>query len=164
MNTLHAVNTRSVSPLLYTSPTTKNICYLKVFSLVEKKRKRLVCSLHIYVYVFVWGHTCPVHYCTNKTTMLLLLLCCLMSSDVSWHIRDKLRPVPKHGSILLYVHKNQKMERPGRPPRLSHSSWAMKKITVDEEKVMYALTQAHALFQTPYLKTSSAFISPFWTR
>ena len=25
-----------------------------------------------------------------------------MSSDVSWHIRDKLWPVPKHGSINLY--------------------------------------------------------------
>ena len=25
--------------------------------------------------------------------------CCLMSSDIIWHIRDKLRPVPKHGSI-----------------------------------------------------------------
>ena len=24
----------------------------------------------------------------------------LMSSDVGWHIRDKLRPVPKHGSII----------------------------------------------------------------
>ena len=26
-------------------------------------------------------------------------LCCLMSSDVSWHMRDKLRPMPKHGSV-----------------------------------------------------------------
>ena len=26
---------------------------------------------------------------------------CLMSSDVSWHIRDKLWPMPKHGSIIL---------------------------------------------------------------
>ena len=34
--------------------------------------------------------------------------CCLMSSDVSWHIRDKLWPMPKHGSIILYVHGNQK--------------------------------------------------------
>ena len=33
---------------------------------------------------------------------------CLMSSDVSWHIRDKLWPMPKHGSIILYVHGNQK--------------------------------------------------------
>ena len=35
-------------------------------------------------------------------------LCCLMSSDVGWHIRDKLRPMPKHCSILLYVHGNHK--------------------------------------------------------
>ena len=33
---------------------------------------------------------------------------CLMSSDVGWHIRDKLRPMPKHGSINLYVHGSQK--------------------------------------------------------
>ena len=29
-----------------------------------------------------------------------------MSSDVSWHIRDKLWPMPKHGSVNLYVHGN----------------------------------------------------------
>ena len=29
----------------------------------------------------------------------LLLSWCLMSSDVIWHIRDKLWPMPKHGSI-----------------------------------------------------------------
>ena len=29
-----------------------------------------------------------------------------LSSDVGWHIRDKLRPVPKHSSVLLYVHGN----------------------------------------------------------
>ena len=45
---------------------------------------------------------------------------CLMSSDVMRHIRDKLWPMPKHGAINLYVHGN-----PGRPPRLSHSSWTM---------------------------------------
>ena len=32
----------------------------------------------------------------------------LMSSDVSWHIRDKLWPMPKQGSIILYVYGNQK--------------------------------------------------------
>ena len=35
-------------------------------------------------------------------------------------------PVPKHGSVLLYVHRNRRLirdRRPGRPPRLSHSSW-----------------------------------------
>ena len=31
--------------------------------------------------------------------ILLLLSWCLMSSDVIWHIRDKLWPMPKHGSI-----------------------------------------------------------------
>ena len=31
--------------------------------------------------------------------VLLLLSWCLMSSDVIWHIRDKLWPMPKHDSI-----------------------------------------------------------------
>ena len=67
--------------------------------------------------------------------------CCLVSSDISWHIRDKLWPMPKHGPIILYVHGNLmvsvdvknywtmlrlvRTDSPGRPPRLSHSSWTM---------------------------------------
>ena len=39
---------------------------------------------------------------------VVMMKWCLMSSDVSWHIRDKLWPMPKHGSIILYVHRNQK--------------------------------------------------------
>ena len=35
---------------------------------------------------------------------LMMMNWCLMSSDVSWHIRDKLWPMPKHGAINLYVH------------------------------------------------------------
>ena len=38
----------------------------------------------------------------------VVVKCCLMSPDVSWHIRDKLWPMPRHGSIILYVHGNQK--------------------------------------------------------
>ena len=37
----------------------------------------------------------------------LMMKWCLMSSDVSWHIRDKLWPIPKHASIILYVYGNQ---------------------------------------------------------
>ena len=33
---------------------------------------------------------------------------CLMSSDVGLRIRDKLRPMPKYGSINLHVHGSQK--------------------------------------------------------
>ena len=43
-------------------------------------------------------------------------------------IWDKLRPMPKHGLILLYVHGNLRLVRtdsPGQPPPLSHSSWTM---------------------------------------
>ena len=50
-------------------------------------------------------------FTTSSTVVFLLVMMmswCLVSSDVSWHIRDKLWPMPKHGSIILYVHGNQK--------------------------------------------------------
>ena len=51
------------------------------------------------LFFFVWA--------TSQKEMMMMKWC-LMSSDVSWHIRDKLWPMPKHGSINLYVHGNQK--------------------------------------------------------
>ena len=45
---------------------------------------------------------------TCLSIMMMMMKWCLMSSDVSWHIRDKLWPMPKHGSIFFYVHGNQK--------------------------------------------------------
>ena len=30
---------------------------------------------------------------------VMMMSWCLMSSDVIWHIRDKLWPMPKHGSV-----------------------------------------------------------------
>ena len=44
---------------------------------------------------------CP---CSPRAESHALTMCCLMSSDVSWHIRDKLWPMPKHGSVVLYGH------------------------------------------------------------
>ena len=41
-------------------------------------------------------------------TPMMMMQWCLMSSDVSWHIRNKLWPMPKHGSMIAYVHGNQK--------------------------------------------------------
>ena len=61
-------------------------------------------------------------------------LCCLMSSDVGWHIRDKLRPMPKHGSVYSFTSTETRRlvmtDSPGRPPRLSHSSWTMTRLGV----------------------------------
>ena len=45
---------------------------------------------------------------TSTFEDVMMMSWCLVSSDVSWHIRDKLWPMPKHGSINLYVHGNQK--------------------------------------------------------
>ena len=48
------------------------------------------------------------HYMKTQFSWLKMMSWCLMSSDVSWHIRDKLWPMLKHGSVILYVHGNQK--------------------------------------------------------
>ena len=55
---------------------------------------------------------CGKHTCLSRQKMILvaapandspqlmmMMSWCLMSSDVIWHIRDKLWPMPKHGSI-----------------------------------------------------------------
>ena len=52
-------------------------------------------------------HTAPELWRTNNNHCWWWCVA-VMSSDVNWHIRDKLWPMPKHGSINLYVHGNQK--------------------------------------------------------
>ena len=42
-----------------------------------------------------------------------LMKCCLMSSDVSWHIRDKLRPMPKHSFATTTFAKTETLQRVG---------------------------------------------------
>ena len=50
--------------------------------------------------VFWWrSFHMPVRKSRQNGLRVMMMKCCLMSSDVSWHIRDKLRPMPKHGSI-----------------------------------------------------------------
>ena len=44
-----------------------------------------------------WLHKLWAVLAVNKQVMMMSW--CLMSSDVIWHIRDKLWPMPKHGSI-----------------------------------------------------------------
>ena len=41
-----------------------------------------------------------------------------MSSDVGWHVRDKLWPSTETVRLI-------RTESPGRPPQLSHSSWTL---------------------------------------
>ena len=45
---------------------------------------------------------------TEWILVMMMMKWCLMSSDVGWHIRDKLWPMPNHGSINLYIHGSQK--------------------------------------------------------
>ena len=55
------------------------------------------------IVVIVCSHSWDWNKCLSverpMSLLLLLLSWCLMSSDVIWHIRDKLWPMPKHGSI-----------------------------------------------------------------
>ena len=49
----------------------------------------------ICVYVLFYEYDCV----ETDFVDLMMMKWCLMFSDVGWHIRDKLRPVPKHGSV-----------------------------------------------------------------
>ena len=55
--------------------------------------------------------------------------------------------------MLLYVHRNRRFIRdgsPGRPPRLSHSSWALQ---MTEYNIQYTLLYADTVF--PYNQSLS---------
>ena len=67
-------------------------------------------------------------YSDSACPILMMMKWCLMSLDVSWHIRDKLWPMPKHSQYFFTSTETRRLVRtdsPGRPPRLSHSSWTM---------------------------------------
>ena len=66
-----------------------------------RKKGTFLSMLKIILYLFIWR-------VISRYFFTMMMKWCLMSSDVSWHIGDKLWPMPKHGSIKLYVHWNQK--------------------------------------------------------
>ena len=91
------------------------------------KKKKIEKPLIVWIGVLAWLKWCftstetvgllgtearDVHLDFHTAPELWVLasvrLCCIMSSDVGWHIRDKLRPMREHGSINLYVHGSQK--------------------------------------------------------
>ena len=62
----------------------------------------------------IWKKTMTVSMLKqDPNTYKVMMKWGLMSSDVSWHIRDKLWPMPKHGSIILYVHGNRRTAQDG---------------------------------------------------
>ena len=48
-----------------------------------------------------------------------------MSSDVGWHIRDQCRSMVQYSFTSTETRRLVRTDCPGRPPRLSHSSWTM---------------------------------------
>ena len=55
-----------------------------------------------YFQVFCWFGCAKWKYCEKwhlPALKMMMMSWCLMSSDVIWHIRDKLWPMPKHSSI-----------------------------------------------------------------
>ena len=66
-------------------------------------------ALHLCINVF------PSRRSTGTTR-----LCCLMSSGVGWHIRDKLRPMPTHGSIIIALRPRKPEGSLGRTARDGH--------------------------------------------
>ena len=60
--------------------------------------------LCMFLCLFLLSNICFI----SELGPLRVWLCYLTSSDVGWLIRDKLRPMLKHDSLLLYVHRNHK--------------------------------------------------------
>ena len=86
---------------------------------------------------------------------------CLMSSDAMRHIRDKLWPMPKHGSTNLYVHGNQKARQDGQPspgPDVHLDSH-----TAPELWAEYGVTEPVWLIgEGPRIESASALLSQSW--
>ena len=59
----------------------------------KKDAPRWHTHTHIYIYPTIRAHS------VTQVLMMMMMSWCLMPSDVIWHIRDKLWPIPKHGSI-----------------------------------------------------------------
>ena len=82
-----------------------------------------------------WSYTCCLCSCYASgnsslfARMILPELLNVLGCRLTYILRDKLRPMSEHGSVLLYVHGQTIMlvrtDSSGRPPRLSHSSWTM---------------------------------------
>ena len=86
--------TAAVSAQVLCTPYNHAPCHF-MHSHIRKVYACLAVTCHLHLAEWPGSFTC---YCGN-TGVLLLLSWCLMSSDVIWHIRDKLWPMPKHGSI-----------------------------------------------------------------
>ena len=71
----------------------------------KKKKKKTTLLFHLTQgesQGFRWGaltKNTEIGASTSILSSSFFFQCCLMSSDVGWYIRDKLRPIPKHGSI-----------------------------------------------------------------
>ena len=63
----------------------------------------------------------------SEIFVLSVHLCCLMSSDVGWHIWDKLETnaEARFNIASSETRRLVRTDSEGRPPRLSHSSWTM---------------------------------------
>ena len=65
--------------------------------------------------------------------------------------------------VLLYVHRNRRFIRegsPGRPPRLSHSSWALKTASTFEEREKLKRNRTEALLLTSLAPCRYAKLAP----
>ena len=97
----------TASPGSSTRPRARTIMHWEWRPSATSSWKRWV-QVQTGLWVYLWRLDVLQEHC-------LLLLCCLISSDVSWHIRDKLRPVCEHSSVLLYIHRNHKARLDGEP-------------------------------------------------
>ena len=121
----------------------------------------------------VWCYVTPL--LLEKEVMMMKW--CLMSSDVGWHIRDKLFSCDQCRSMVQYSFTSTETRRlvrtdsPGRLPRLSHSSWNMDQgqqvlfdvylsvVRMCSPRLVSGWSSYHSQWVKPTLKTSSLLFS-----
>ena len=102
--TFCSYSTPPTLPVLLLSTENKAIIKnFAIFLYLAFKRREIAIT---WILTRLYSYVCALHATTQVS--LLMMSWCLMSSDVMRHVRDKLWPMPKHGSIILYVHGNQK--------------------------------------------------------
>ena len=70
--------------------------------------------------------------------------CCLMSSDVGWHIRDKLRRnMVQYCFTSTETRRLVRTDSLGRPPRLSHCSWTMSTRAIYKSDEQHVRLRSH---------------------
>ena len=96
------VGAQTVVSLLQTTQIKQGVSFIAANKVYTSTNKTTIVWIETESVLFFFtrgGFVACLHACFGARLMMMMMSWCLMSSDVIWHIRDKLWPMPKHGSI-----------------------------------------------------------------